>query len=417
MSQYNYLTYYYNCKGRTIRNEQLFPGENILYKCENIDYEDEKNIYIENTNVYFTNFRILIFTDEYICYDIPLMFIETYDNYQPYFFNVFSQNQLYITLPKIVKLNEKCPQYINENFLKTDFDGISIIYPLYVKLIFKSGKKLDKAFEYLSKAIELKDYLKSFNKENKVNEENNDSYSLKETEKMGIGLERIENLNKRKIISNSQLIANSFSGINNLRENAEKLISLAQEIRIKLSKNDEKISDINKILSKIGYVDPVTREISGSDYYYYLSNQIDDFFYDYFNKNQEIQIITLIDAYTIYNRARGANTISPKDMMKGIHYLQKKLSKIYVKNFNNEIIVLHTEKYSNENIMILIKKFMEENKNDFINMHDLSLILNVKNIILEKILIDDLLKNGHLLIDENDLEVKYYLNTILNYNI
>ena len=125
----------------------------------------------------------------------------------------------------------------------------------------------------------------------------------------------------------------------------------------------------------------------------------------------------MIDAYTIYNRARGANTISPKDMMKGIHYLQKKLSKIYVKNFNNEIIVLHSEKYSNENIVILIKKFMEENKNDFINMHDLSLILNVKNIILEKILIDDLLKNGHLLIDENDLEVKYYLNTILNYNI
>ena len=125
----------------------------------------------------------------------------------------------------------------------------------------------------------------------------------------------------------------------------------------------------------------------------------------------------MIDDYKIYNRARGTNTITTKDMMKGIHYLQKKLSKIYVKNFNNEIIVLHTEKYSNENIMILIKKFMEENKNDFINMNDLSFILNVKNIILEKILIDDLLKNGHLLIDENDLEVKYYLNTILNYNI
>ena len=34
-----------------------------------------------------------------------------------------------------------------------------------------------------------------------------------------------------------------------------------------------------------------------------------------------------------------------------------------------------------------------------------------------KILFDDLLINGNLLLDENDLEVKYYLNTILNYNI
>jgi len=240
---------------------------------------------------------------------------------------------------------------------------------------------------------------------------------------MGLGLERVENLQKSKILYDSMLINNSFTGINNLRENAEKLISLAQEIRVKLNsktngKNNNQILDINKILSKIGFIDPVTREVSGSDYYYELANQINEFFYNYFEKNKEIKVITLIDAYTIYNRARGANTISPKDMKIAINYLNKKFKdKIFVKNFNNEIIVLHNKEFSTSNIILLIEKFMNENKQDYIDINDLYKIINVKNIILEKVLIDDLLINGNLLLDENDLEVRYYLNTILNYNI
>ena len=240
---------------------------------------------------------------------------------------------------------------------------------------------------------------------------------------MGLGLQRIENIQKSKILYDSMLINNSFTGINTLRENAEKLISLAQQIRVKLNSkknenNTNQILDINKILSKIGFIDPVTREVSGSDYYYELANQINEFFYNYFEKNKEIKVISLIDAYTIYNRARGTNTISPKDMRIAITYLTKKFNnKIFVKNFNNEIIVLHNKEYSTNNLISLIEKFMNENKQDYIDINDLYKIINVKNIILEKVLIDDLLINGNLLLDENDLEVRYYLNTILNYNI
>ena len=101
-----------------------------------------------------------------------------------------------------------------------------------------------------------------------------------------------------------------------------------------------------------------------------------------------------------------------------VNYMSKKFKdKIFVKNFNNEIIVLHNKEYSTNNLISLIEKFMNENKQDYIDINDLYKIINVKNIILEKVLIDDLLINGNLLLDENDLEVRYYLNTILNYNI
>ena len=42
---------------------------------------------------------------------------------------------------------------------------------------------------------------------------------------------------------------------------------------------------------------------------------------------------------------------------------------------------------------------------------------NVKNVILEKILIEDMLNGGYLLIDEYDLDVRYYLNKIREYKI
>ena len=60
---------------------------------------------------------------------------------------------------------------------------------------------------------------------------------------------------------------------------------------------------------------------------------------------------------------------------------------------------------------------MQQNNKDYIELKSLSNIINVKNVLLETILIDDLLNDGLLLIDEFDLDVRYYLNQILNYNI
>ena len=88
-----------------------------------------------------------------------------------------------------------------------------------------------------------------------------------------------------------------------------------------------------------------------------------------------------------------------------------------VKNFNNEMIVLHTKEYSNKNILAMVNDYMSKSGHNYIEMNDMKKIINVDNVLLEKILIEDMLINGDLLIDEDDLEVRYYLNNILNYVI
>ena len=140
---------------------------------------------------------------------------------------------------------------------------------------------------------------------------------------------------------------------------------------------------------------------------------------DYFAKNPKTKALTLIDAYCLYNRARPGNTISPKDMRQAIKQLTdgKVLHDIIIKNFNNEMIVIQTPEFSGKNILVLIKKFMQENKQSHIDLNDLKNILHIENVLLEKTIIEDMLNSGLILIDESDLEVRYYLNIILPYQL
>ena len=408
------LAYFYENKiGRTLRPEQLYRGEEIIYRNENIKFEDDNKNIQRGTNTYFTNFRILSISDSTI-FDIPYMFIENIEIKKPFVLNLHGSQYINVTLPKYCNLGLRCPLYLMENFPKEQVMNTQITYAKNIEIKFKKESgDINKAFNQLQKAMNLKAYNNSYlpKEENKI-EEVNGVYNSNITS--GIGMGRIKNIMNQKIEKDSRLISSSFSGIENLRKNAESMIELAKEIRVKLGNQN---SELNGILSKIGFVDPVTKEVSGSDFYLNLGEQINEFFCQYFSSNPNIKVLTLIDAYCIYNRARGANTISPKDMTQALKYFEKNNYQIMVKNFNNEMIVLHTKEYSNKNILAMVNDYMSKSGHNYIEMNDMKKIINVDNVLLEKILIEDMLINGDLLIDEDDLEVRYYLNNILNYVI
>ncbi len=64
----------------------------------------------------------------------------------------------------------------------------------------------------------------------------------------------------------------------------------------------------------------------------------------------------------------------------------------------------------------MVENYMQKNKIEYITNTDLAAILNAKNVLLEKILIEDLLTDGALLLDEAEFDSKYYLNKILAYD-
>jgi hypothetical protein len=129
----------------------------------------------------------------------------------------------------------------------------------------------------------------------------------------GLGLERTKNIIRSQMQGNTDLISGSFSDINSLKTNAQQMIDLSQQIRTKLGStmkdnSDPALQEISQVLLSIGFIDPVTKEISGKNYFIELAKQINTFFNDYFSSSKNVGIITLIDAYCIYNRARGIST-------------------------------------------------------------------------------------------------------------
>ena len=113
---------------------------------------------------------------------------------------------------------------------------------------------------------------------------------------------------ENKNIENSNLISTSFSDFRSLKDNTQKLVELGAQLKAKMDSSNNNASatekeEISIVLQKIGYIDPVTKETTGKDFIKELAIQLETFFLEYFKTNEGI--ITLIDAYCVYNRDRG----------------------------------------------------------------------------------------------------------------
>ena len=413
------LQYTYNYVGKDFTDHIKYQGERVLYKNENIKYEDSIKNKFYDVNVFYTNFRVLCLTGQKAI-DIPYNLIASHHTKVPL---ITGRKYIQLDFFQGMTLSSCCPLYLRESYSMDQINGANFTMPKYGMIKFSDKKAdMEKSYDFLKKGIAAKEYEESHIPK-KTQSNTAGTQFITPTPKVGgLGMDRVKNMVRSKLSAQNQIIQGSFSDIGSLRQNAEQMIAIASQIRSKISNNPNNKSEndeINSILSKIGFVDPITKEVAGSEYYLKLGEQINQFFMDYFQKNKGTKALTLIDAYCLYNRARPGNTISPKDMSQAIKTLTdgKIMHDIVIKNFNNEMIVLQTPEFSGRNILVLIKKFMEEKKQHYIELSDLSNIINLENVLLEKTIIEDLLTSGLILIDEADLVVRYYLNIILPYKL
>lgn len=82
---------------------------------------------------------------------------------------------------------------------------------------------------------------------------------------------------------------------------------------------------------------------------------------------------------------------------------------IYINNF------LSLDEFSIENILLKVEKFLNEKGE--ISLNEFAEYSKIKNLLLTKLLIDEMLEKGLICIDEADLEVKFSKNKILSYEL
>ncbi len=110
-------------------------------------------------------------------------------------------------------------------------------------------------------------------------------------------------------------------------------------------------------------------------------------------------------------------------MKNAMDQFSKISTSIIVKVFKNEMIMIHTSKfinyfkiedYSLENIYEKLKESLSENK-DCVSLKEFGELTSIKNQLLAKILIEEMLEFGLLVVDESDLDLRYYLNKFILY--
>lgn len=103
-------------------------------------------------------------------------------------------------------------------------------------------------------------------------------------------------------------------------------------------------------------------------------------------------------------------------------HLNEMKGEIVVKAFKNDMLVLHTSKsfyininfledFSIENINVRLQEHLKEVNH--VDINQFSNFIELKNTLLAKIIIEEMIEKGYLCIDEAALELNYYSNLIL----
>ncbi|EFC41649.1 predicted protein [Naegleria gruberi] len=227
-----------------------------------------------------------------------------------------------------------------------------------------------------------------------------------------------ENLEERKEMDDA------FSDLKKLMEKAEDMVNMAENYKNKIvqrMKNDteatseetEEEKQILDFLLNLGLASPVTKQSTGALYHQQLARQLIDFL-DKIVQERYGGVITLSDAYCLYNRARGTDLISPEDMEKACSLFEKLKLPMKLKVFDSGVIVIQSSQYSDRMMAEKIAEFIRDGHEcdvmtyKFITAVRLAQLLNV-SIVLAKELLLTAEHNRTLCRDENEEGIRFYL--------
>jgi len=102
-------------------------------------------------------------------------------------------------------------------------------------------------------------------------------------------------------------------------------------------------------------------------------------------------------------------------MKKAVDLLRNISTTIFSKTYNNNMIMIYSKDYSVENMESILNQFFSQRTNNYqklvsLSLKDVCMLFKLNNILLGKLLVDELVKQGVLCLDEGDLEISYFPN-------
>lgn len=163
---------------------------------------------------------------------------------------------------------------------------------------------------------------------------------------MRVGVGAVLEQRAKRMEASKQLASDAFQDLDNLAAHAKRVVQLAESYAAELQKNKvtkqqsvgaggsggpstptsssassaAEESQLSALISAMGIVSPVTKEMAGKMYLQEVARQLAAFIKP--KLESEGGMMLLSDVFAVYNRARGTDLISPEDLLDAVRLMQ-----------------------------------------------------------------------------------------------
>lgn len=173
----------------------------------------------------------------------------------------------------------------------------------------------------------------------------------------GMGVAGIAKSVQMKSAQDSKTIQSGFQSLESLKGKAKNLIEIASGIKAKLeskseSEMTEEEKEIQQVMFNMGmtsnFSSTVSKDLSGKHFHRELANEVEQFLTKGVLESLG-GVISLLDLFCMYNRARGTDLVSPNDLTVAVRILaDTPSSKVSLKVFASGVKVVQLRAFDQD---------------------------------------------------------------------
>ncbi|KAF9328009.1 hypothetical protein BGZ91_001195 [Linnemannia elongata] len=154
-----------------------------------------------------------------------------------------------------------------------------------------------------------------------------------------------------------ETLSEAFRDLQGLMDKAAEMVALAETISNRLSKssnvNNEETATFKTYLLSMGIAAPVTKDTAGAVFHKELARELVEFILPIVER--EGGTMSLMDIYCVFNRARGVELISPKDLHTACELFEALNLPLRMRKFDSGLLVIQTlARYSDDEVSTAI---------------------------------------------------------------
>ncbi|KAF9086467.1 hypothetical protein BGX23_008841 [Mortierella sp. AD031] len=156
-----------------------------------------------------------------------------------------------------------------------------------------------------------------------------------------------------------ETLSQAFQDLQGLMDKAAEMVALAETISNRLSKsssmNSEETATFKTYLLSMGIAAPVTKDTAGAVFHKELARELVEFILPIVER--EGGTMSLMDIYCVFNRARGVELISPRDLYTACELFEVLNLPLRLRKFDSGLLVIQTlARYSDDEVSSAITK-------------------------------------------------------------